>query len=324
MTKADKKIPKTITTAELMAIDYRYNYTDGELHRDWQRLRTTTVYKRGAQFKPGMKLCQHFFDNFWHIMDDRGRSFADAWQDPKIMNEVREWGLRGMSNLWLSWIRRAVYMRASLPNSSFYRPHFAKQICEMQMAHTGLLFEDHVLFDPCMGWGGRLLGTVAQGWHYVGCDPNVETYNNIQRMVDFLNIAPMVELNNHGAELFDFQGRKKQQRLVDAVLTSPPYFDLEVYTTDREQSYNKHDNYASWRDEWYVPLIKNCLSILKDDGISAWNVMNSKNNNMVDDLLAAHNYLGWQLVGTLGFDSPLANIRRLKNRDVTYLFRKKS
>jgi hypothetical protein len=50
----------SITTAELMAIDYRYNYSLSELEDDWQRLCSTTTYKQGAQFKPGMKLCQHF------------------------------------------------------------------------------------------------------------------------------------------------------------------------------------------------------------------------------------------------------------------------
>jgi hypothetical protein len=112
------KFLPTVTTAEIMTTDYRYNYSDTELRNDWRKLCSTTQYKRGAQFKPGMKLCQHFCPNFWEIENDKGLSFAQAWQDPQIMDQVRLWGLQGMSQLWLSWIVRAVFMAAGLPNTS--------------------------------------------------------------------------------------------------------------------------------------------------------------------------------------------------------------
>ena len=125
-------LPQDISTAELMQLDYRYQYTTAELAKDWNQLQNVTEYKTGAQFKPGMKLCQHFCDNFWHIENDKGQSFARAWQDPEIMDRVRTWGLESMSQLWLSWIRRAVFMCAGLPNSSFYKKRseiFARRKC---------------------------------------------------------------------------------------------------------------------------------------------------------------------------------------------------
>lgn len=317
---SENTLPKTITTQELMDLDYRYHYSDEELLKDWRRLKATRTFKKGSQFKPGMKLCQHFFENFWHIKSDKGLSFADAWQDYDIMDNVREWGLKGMSNLWLSWIRRAVYMRASLPNSSFYRPHFAKQVCMLQMEHSGDWISPGRVFDPCMGWGGRMLGSVAQGWHYTGCDPNLTTFANLTDMAQFLGINDQVSMHNMGAEQFDYASMDP----VDVVITSPPYFNLEVYTSDANQSYNQHTTYAAWRDNWYVPIIESCLSRLQPNGISAWNVMNSKKNDMVGDLIATHERRGWYLTGTVGFDSPLANIRKLKNRDVTYLFRRRT
>ena len=65
-------LSKTITTAELMALDYRYDFSNSELWEDWQRLCKTRQYKTGSQFKPGMKLCQHFCDNFWQIENAAG------------------------------------------------------------------------------------------------------------------------------------------------------------------------------------------------------------------------------------------------------------
>jgi hypothetical protein len=316
---SESKLPKDITTQELMALDYRYNFSDKELADDWKKLLNVTEFKKGAQFKPGMKLCQHYCDNFWNIQNDKGKSFATAWKDYDVMNTVREWGLQGMSNLWMSWIRRAVFMCAGLPNSSFYRPHFTKQVTMMTGKKQG------TLFDPCMGWGGRMLGTIANDWNYISCDPNKETFDNVNKILSFVQSTNMpvsglskVELYNIPAEEYDFANSQK----VDVVLTSPPYFNLEVYNDDENQSYNKFDNYENWRDNWFFPLVENCFTILKDDGISAWNVMNFKKYDLVGDLIEIHKQHGWTLTKTVGFESPLNNIRKLKNKDVTYIFQK--
>jgi hypothetical protein len=307
------RLPRNITTQELMALDYRYAYSDRDLLEDWHRLCNTNLYKTGSQFKPGLKLCQHFCDNFWHIENRRGLSFHKAWQDPVIMDQVRQWGLQGMSQLWLSWIRRAVYMRAGLANSSFYRPHFARQICQL----TGL--SQGRVFDPCMGWGGRMLGTASANWHYTGCDTNRQTFGNLERMVEFLDIQTQVDLHCEPVEQFDFAHCDP----VDVVVTSPPYFDLEVYESSDQQCYNQFDSYSTWRDQWFVPTVNASIALLRPSGISAWNVMNVGRWDLTGDLIHAHNKQGWVLTQTVGFQSPLNNIRRLKNKDVTYVFRKK-
>jgi hypothetical protein len=68
--------------------------------------------------------------------------------------------------------------------------------------------------------------------------------------------------------------------------------------------------------------MQNCLDILKDDGLSAWNVMNFRKYDLVGDVTSMHEKNGWKLIRTVGFQSPLANIRKLKNKDVTYIFAK--
>ena len=97
-----------------------------------------------------------------------------------------------------------------------------------------------------------MLGTVATGWKYIGCEPNSETYENLKKMIKFLEIEKQVELHNIPAENYDYVNK------VDIVLTSPPYFNLEIYTNDLNQSYNKHFDYSDWKKEWFQPLMKNC------------------------------------------------------------------
>ena len=302
-----KPLDPNISVQELQSLNYEYSYTKEELCVDWARLKGVREYKTGSQFQPGIKLCQHFFPNFWDIRNDKGVCFRDAWMDTALMESVLDWGRKSMSQLWLSWIRRAVYMRAGLPNSSFYRPHFSKQICQMTGKREGRLF------DPCAGWGGRMLGTVANGWKYVGCEPNTETYLNLRRLVRFLEIEDQVTLHNMPAEEC-----WKAGPIFDVVLTSPAYFNLEVYTDDSRQSYNRHNSYADWSENWFRPLIRDCLARLRPQGLSAWNVMNFKKCDLVADVFQEH--AGLKLDALVGFRSPLGNLRPVKNKDVTYVF----
>lgn len=160
-----------------------------------------------------------------------------------------------------------------------------------------------------------MLGTEAAGWQYHACEPNPVTYANLLRMIAF--VGGRAHIHNQPAESFDVGTVGP----VDIVLTSPPYFNLEVYDHAANQCYNQWCNFEQWRDCWLAPVINHCLDHLKPDGISAWNVMNFKKHDLVEAVIHVHRARGWTLIDTLGFQSPLNNIRKLRNRDVTYVFR---
>lgn len=313
--KKEKTLPQNITTQELITTDYHFVYTDEELIKDWERLTKVTKFKTGSQWKPGLKLCQHFCRNFFDIETGNGKSFKKVWNDPVIMDKVRLWGLEKMSALYMSWIRRAVYMASGMHNPSYFRPHISKKIILSTKKKEG------ILFDPCAGWGGRMLGTVAAGWHYIGCEPNVETYNNLQKIINFLNIQNNVTLHNLPYEDLHLSSIGK----VDIVLTSPPYFDMEIYTHDPNQSYKKYNDHTVWMNMWYLPMVMNNLSILKQDGLSCYNVMNGKCQDIVERTIIEHKNLGFDLVDQIGIDSPFKNYKKKLNRsDLTYVFKNTS
>jgi DNA modification methylase len=307
-------LPKDITTEELMDTYLGYSYTDKELYDDWNRLKTITKFKTGSQWKPGLKICQQFCDNFFDMKATNGKSFNSVKATYEEMDKIRKWGLEKMSALYISWIRRAIYMRWGGHNPTYYRPHLAKQIIASTNKTNG------VLFDPCAGWGGRMLGTVSAGWKYIACEPNVETYNNLLRIADFLNIRSEVTIYNIPFEELDMNVVGK----VDVVLTSPPYFNLEIYSDDNTQCYNKHDSYEIWLNNWFLVMVDKCLNILNEDGLSCWNVMDFKNINIVNPLIEKHNLNKFNLVNALGIDSPFINYKKkLNKKDLTYIFQKK-
>ena len=53
----------------------------------------------------------------------------------------------------------------------------------------------------------------------------------------------------------------------DLAMTSPPYFNLEVYSEDSDQSYNANTrDYDSWKDQFYIPYLKNMVQGVKVGG----------------------------------------------------------
>jgi len=309
--KSTSVLPKDIKTEDLMLIDLGYSYSNDELLKDWERLKGVKDFKSGSQFKPGMKICQHFFDNFFDIKAHNGKCFRSVQNDFVTMDKIRTWGLEKMSALYVSWIRRAIYMASGMHNPTYYRPHLAKQIILSTGKKTG------ILFDPCAGLGGRMLGTVAAGWQYIGCEPNKETYNNLLRVIEFLGIQNQVTLYNIPFE----ELKMNELGMVDMILTSPPYFNLENYSDEEDQSYNKFSNFESWKTDWYIPMIEKCISKLKPEGLSCWNVMDFKGNDMVNSLFTVHERNNMVIDERLGIDSPFINYKKkINNRDLTYIF----
>jgi hypothetical protein len=284
--KSTAVLSKDIKTEDLMLADLSYGYSNDELLKDWERL------KRVKDFK-------------------NGKCFRSVQSEFVTMDKIRTWGLEKMSALYVSWVRRAVYMASGMHNPTYYRPHLAKQI----ILSTGK--KEGILFDPCAGWGGRMLGTVAAGWQYIGCEPSKETYNNLLRVVEYLGIQSQVTLYN-----LPFEDLKMDElESVDIVLASPPYFNLERYSDEEDQSYNKFSNFENWKVDWYIPMIEKCIKKLNPNGLSCWNVMDFKGNDMVNSMSIVHKKNNMIMDERLGIDSPFINYKKkINNKDLTYIF----
>jgi hypothetical protein len=184
-----------------------------------------------------------------------------------------------------------------------YRPSLAKIICDT--------YKPSVVYDPCAGWGGRMLGSVASGCHYVGVEPSNETYDNLITMAHFLGIEDRVTLINDSAE--NVVPPKSQ-----LVLTSPPYFDLEIYDDNPLQSVKVYPDYEDWTNIFLRGIIAKSVSTL--DGVSCWNVANYT-YDLVSDVLKYHTELGMHKVNEFCVVSSKRPSHGLgKRSDITYCF----
>lgn len=300
---------------EISLVEYTTTYSDNLLHKEWDNLLkfSTTGNTSSSSVRTGIKLCEHFFPNFFDIQNKNGVSFSSLWSQPAVIEKVLRWNRKSHSTPYLSELKRGIYFTQGLTKNTMFRPHLAKMICDMSDTDTVL--------DPCCGWGGRLLGSVASGKHYVGFDPNPTTFNNLNRLVNFLGIEDKVTLFNDGAENmnnYDFPE-------VGIVLTSPPYFNLEIYDRGKQQSENQHTTYENWKEMWLKKVIS--LSLDRLNGYSCWNVHNIGKMKMIEDVREIHKEFGYEEVVQYSLQSSPRQANKSKetskkkNSDITICYR---
>jgi 16S rRNA G966 N2-methylase RsmD len=258
---------------QLVNIDYKPQYTDKQLLEDWNKLCkwTTTEKHINSTSRIGMKFCEHYFPNFYDIENSKGKSFSNSWTAENL-EKILKWNRKSHSTPYLSEIKRGIYFCCGLTKNTMYRPQMAKLVC--------LHYRPQIVFDPCAGWGGRMLGVVSSGAKYIAFEPNTKTYEGLMKIVKFLNIEDKVTLICDDALKMDEYDLPK----VDMILTSPPYFDVEVYCKENTQSITNISDYGSWVKSFLEPLISSSLNYLNQNGVTCWNVGKVGKNDMKDDV----------------------------------------
>jgi len=117
------------------------------------------------------------------------------------------------------------------------------------------------ILDPCAGWGGRMLGAWALGLQYTGFDTNVAMKPAYEGM--------MKELDNDKLSMIweDSLTADFSKIEYDFVLTSPPYYNLEIY-----ENMTPFESKKAFYMKFLIPLINKCLKYCKDGGKVAFNI----------------------------------------------------
>ena len=271
-------------------------YSAQDRKKDWQSLVTKDVLEAGeivpidARSRPGHKILDHHMPHFWDVANYKGVSVRKLITKPN-MEKALMTNIMMHSTPYRSELRRMLIMTGGLGNVTKYRTVTAKAI-------TAYFGAKRVL-DPCIGWGGRMLGCLAAGADYVGCEPDPKTVAGLKGILDDLpaDVRSKATVLDVPAE----QGLLGLEGPFDLVLTSPPYFHLEQYTGG-PQSIQTHPTWNAWSEDWLKPLILKCLALLKPDGVSCWSVKNFKSNKqypLADLVKRIHQDAGWSLVKTV-------------------------
>lgn len=299
----------------------RETYSDSEIQKDWALLLkkdvTTNPFNISATEVAGMKVLRKHMRHFHSVRNYKGHSVESLWTQPCLEKALR-FNRAQHSTPYASEIIRSLSFANGLGKVTMYRPLMAKKVVSYLATKDGLT--DVRVLDVCAGWGGRMIGAKSVGIkvHYTGIDPCAKTYEALRAIRDELGLTN-VTLINQSAEVALQEldpgpgpGPGAANAKYDIALTSPPYYNLEIYSDEPTQSVTSSavsDGYQAWLNKFLSPVIAGVIRL----GVkySCWSVKNFKTDkkyDLLDDVIRIHGEHGWRLLDGAVFT--MANSRR--------------
>ena len=265
---------------------------------------------------PGATHTYHSRTQMWKMVTKQG-ALKDliSSHDPALVSRIEKLLdpqdkskaiFRKSSRMALQTIFTHVQMNYSV--GSAFPPFHAKFFADKYLPKKG----DCLVVDPCAGWGGRLLGTLCvkrkDKVTYIGIDPeerNKEAYETLQGLYNkYLKKESKFDRQSkiyyqNFEHWIDTQDAVQLFGKTDLVITSPPYFDAELYNADNEiQSANNFKTYADWRENFYRKLVQGAYDLLKPGGTFILNIANvSTAKNLEKDARALAAEVGFKGAG---------------------------
>lgn len=231
-------------------------------------------YKIPIIIKPsriGNKSSDYFQqENRWLCDSINSPSPYRTWNEERfrltLLNAI--WGLK-IEEITPKTLRSMISLRKYI--ASQFRPSTMKAVIDF--------FNAGSILDFSAGWGDRLNGFLASDAnHYTGIDPNTLVYNTYFDQLNQFNTGKSVELINSPAE------DVKLNRMYDLVFTSPPYFNIEKYTKEDNQSYKRYKKLDKWLEGFLFKTIEESWSHLNHGGHMIINISDVYSNHTVHNI----------------------------------------
>lgn len=269
------------------------------------------------RYTQGNTLLKFLFPNFqraysgWKDNGNYINSFDKFFDDEMLIGAIR-FQLKHDSPIPLRLLNTMSLYRDRTPTN--FSPMRSKAIYE-KYCQSGSL-----IYDFSCGYGGRMLGalTSKNNYKYIGVEPNTETFDNLnilgEIISDTLDKKNSYEILKTGSE--DFVSSKNS---VDFAFSSPPYFNLEKYSEEETQCYNKFKNMKDWMEGYVEKTIENIYSMVKENGLYAVNISDFRTRNQKVDFvykwIEISEKIGFEHVETI--DMKLSNRGGNKNKNIT-------
>jgi len=229
----------------------------GRSHVRYERRRfekwVTGNHRRETRF--GNNIPKFYTKSILDAKVNKSRSLREIWDDKILMGKCIRWQLsnetgKHNANRFLNAMCNSIGFRVV----SGISPSKVIRIIDSHVIKGG------VFFDPCAGWGGRMLGVCSLGMKYIGIDANKALVDELNKMKDDLKLD--AEIYYGDSSYPETVKKALKGRRIDLCFTSPPYYDKEIYSDDEFQSVKKRD-YNEWESNFLIPMIENVSAHLK-------------------------------------------------------------
>ncbi len=160
---------------------------------------------------------------------------------------------------------------------TIFRPSWGRGIIEFLFSSLNNTRRGEIkILDPSSGWGDRLISATMFDMTYHGYDPNKGLKGGHDNIIkDFGNPKKQI------IKYIPFEESKIVEKY-DLIFTSPPFFDIEIYSDDENQSISKYPEFENWLRKWLTPMISKMWDCLKDNGYLALYLGDTPRRRIID------------------------------------------
>ena len=255
---------KAIITKKIKNID------EEEAIKDYENLKKVNLKLVTNETRIGNKFVDHFtFSERLETVSKKGMTYFDFIKDTDYHKKKYIQNLLNYQKGEDKHVALYRVFKLHCGSIGLFKPLTAMEIYSR--------FKPTSVLDFTMGWGGRLVGACALDVsNYIGIDLNKQLKEPYQRMVKLLNklgTKTKIKLMFKDALKVDYSKLD-----YDCVLTSPPYYNVEVY----EGMEPKKDE--EWEQKFYIPLFSVTYKHLKKGGHYILNIPKDLYENVCIEL----------------------------------------
>jgi hypothetical protein len=127
------------------------------------------------------------------------------------------------------------------------------------------------IFDPSAGNGGIIFASMAKSCkHIIANDPNsdlIVPYQSIKSFFGTIKLKKDIDIHLTHQSFSPNYVYPQSAPNPDIIFTSPPFFDVEKYSSEKTQSIEMYPNFQDWLDLFLKPYLTHCIKLLNNNGI---------------------------------------------------------
>jgi SAM-dependent methyltransferase len=230
----------------------------------------------------GLRLANAFHPQMWTARPyGHHKSPVDYFSDDEVLRAVLLRAVRHWPNrrCWNGQCLRTLFRIYGGGRVANFRPSAARALID-RYSRTG-----QCVLDFSAGYGGRLLGAVTLPRHYLGLDADPQQYAGLRRL--WASVSPIA---SGRAELANVRAEEAlcllPERSIDLILSSPPYYSQERYSSHPSQSAIRYSSYPTWKREFLAPILTECCRVMRRGGYLILNVKDTRRFPVASDTLA--------------------------------------
>lgn len=276
-----RAVPQLANVVAQMDYHSYQDLTEKQITKYWKRLQGYTL--EGNEIAAvnilGIPILMHFIPQYYDSIDHYGRSIKDFWNNVDLQTSIYSYFTHTESdNLYLNSFINTLCNDYGLILPHIQRPQIVKAIINK--------YKPNIVFDPCAGYGSRMLAAMASDTKFIGFEPNFDIFYNMYNMIEYFDKL-------YDTQLFSFRWEEGVNLLtkdIDMIMCSPPDY-FEHGNGALNLNGNSYSTIEAWQTEWLGELISKTLEKVSGNAVSCWQVPH-KHRQLITDI---HKKYGYEL-----------------------------